>query len=245
MLSLAMKLNASRADLSLDFQRSEVLVREWIHDLEQAEEKSRRLSVVPIGPVRRLFHSFSGIAPEIRIEKKLLRVVADEQRRRMGQLYLQAQISKTCETFSRPNHNEALWMPVHALLCRDRFAFTCSFYSDGTKSEPVLEDILFHHVAAIGSADVVEHRPGEWIIQPSGKLVHQRSSFTLFGSLRSRRVADEDHGIFKVETPAPAQIFRSGKWQNSSVPTTTTNSHFLRLTVACRGVSLGLRAVQK
>ena len=244
MLQLALKLNIPRIDATshtLDFQLSEVLVNEWIHDLEQAEGKGRRLSIMPIGSVRRLInHSIASRAPQ---EKKIIKVIPNEQRRRMGQLYLQAQLPKTSETFSRPNQPAALWMPVHALLCRDRFIFTACANSKGNQSESVLEDIPLHHIDVIGSANVNENSSSEWIIEPCGKLTRQSSS-TIFASMRSRRVVDEDQGAFKVETPAPAHFFRSGNSKGDCGASTTADTRFLRLTLSCHGMipssSLGL-----
>ena len=236
MLQLALKLNASRKDLSdgeSELQDAERFVKEWTQLAEQ-ESKSRRNSVHMVKDAgRKMVKSLSGMPHKKETNGRILHITPERARKEMGELYLQSNVSKSSETFSRPPQPEALWMPVRAMLCRNRFIFSCSTNSDGIRhEEPVLEDIMFHHINSICCADIVEDRPREWAIKLPEKQVHGASSWISGIAFRSNRV-QADQSTFYVEDPL--SYGPQGKWKSTSSSSSSTHSRFLRLTLCCYG----------
>jgi hypothetical protein len=152
----------------------------------------------------------------------------------MKDLYLQAQISKTSETFSRPHRREALWMPVHACLCRDRIIFACTSDSPGAQPEHVLEDVLFHHIESICSADILE-QTGKWIVRPTANPLRSElwglRNLVAFG-FGSNRVRDQDSDPFVVESPWNCGIGADRKAAGRPGP--DAGGRFLRLRLSCK-----------
>jgi hypothetical protein len=184
---------------------------------------------------RNMVNSLSGASIEKKINRRIFTIVPETARKQMGELYLQCHLAKTSETFSRSHQAEALWMPVRAMLCRDRFIFTCGSDWDSSKqSEPILEDILFHHIDTIGCADVIEHRPREWAVKSSEIQTHSRHRWML--GFRSNRVQPDPEGAFSVEAPISPGL--SGRWQANSGSIASSSARFLRLTLSCYGAKL-------
>jgi hypothetical protein len=223
---LDLNLKRLQPDLSPKNMDGAKIVEKLVKDWTQPQQLEKKVSVGWMPQVLNLIsqRSLSSLP-----KQRMIDVNPDELRKEMKELYLQSRISKTSETFSRPHRREALWMPVHAILCRDRFVFTCN---GGTQSEYVLEDVMFHHVESICHADVLQD--GEvWKVRPTANP----SRFELWGirnlvyGLVSNRVQDQDTSEFVVEPPVHCATTEDGQ---ASSPAADSGGRFLRLHLSCQ-----------
>ncbi len=221
----------------LNFQDSQTLVEEWLQQRSHREtvaNKRRNLIESVKEASRIMINSLSGESKEKKINKRIFTIVPEAARKKMGELYLQCQLVKTSETFSIQHQAEALWIPVRAMLCRDRFIFTCGSHWDSSKRfEQILEDILLHHIDTIGCADV-EHSPIGWAVKSCEIQTHSRRRWML--GFRSNRVQTDPDGAFSVE--APISSGPTGSWRAISGSIASSSSRFLRISLSCYGEKL-------
>jgi hypothetical protein len=226
MKPLDLKLDRMQPNPSTNSMDGAEVVDKLAKDWTQPQQLERPDSV---GLMTKFLNLFAQRSPSSLPKDRMIKIDSEKLRKRMGELYLQTQISKTSETFSRPHRREALWMPVHALLCRDRFVFACSGDPGGTQPEFVLEDVMFHHIESICNADILEER-GEWKVRPTAnplqsKLWGVRNLVFGFGSNR----VQEATGDFVVETPMHSRIGPDGEASGAD-----SGGRFLRLRLSCR-----------
>ncbi len=212
-------------------------VDKLVQDWTQPQQLERKVSV---GWMQHILSLFGQRASSSLPKNRLIDVNPDELRKKMKELYLQSYISKTSETFSRPHRREALWMPVHALLCRDRFVFTCN---GGTQPEYVLEDVMFHHIESICRADVLEEQ-GQWKVRPTA----DPPRFELWGirnlfAFGSNRVQDQDSSVFVVEPPEGCGADDNKRASSSGAD--AGGGRFLRLQLSCQSEDASTRLRQR